>query len=46
MTFEQYTDDPIRTDNKGISREYGGAMAWFKDPGGNIVSLVQVSSDA
>lgn len=44
VTFEQYTEDPIRTDSKGISREYGGAMAWFKDPGGNIVSLVQIAS--
>jgi catechol 2,3-dioxygenase-like lactoylglutathione lyase family enzyme len=44
VNFEQYTEDPIRTDSKGISRDFGGAMAWFKDPGGNIVSLVQVPS--
>ena len=33
VTFEQYTDEPIRTDEKGISRGMGGAIAWFKDPG-------------
>jgi catechol 2,3-dioxygenase-like lactoylglutathione lyase family enzyme len=41
VTFEHYDDEPIRTDEKGISREMGGAMAWFKDPAGNILSLIK-----
>ncbi|HEX5967067.1 MAG TPA: VOC family protein [Intrasporangium sp.] len=44
VTFEQYDDEPIRTDEKGISREMGGAMAWFKDPAGNILSVGQLPS--
>ncbi len=44
VTFEHYDDEPIRTDEKGISREMGGAMAWFKDPAGNILSVGQLPS--
>lgn len=46
VTFEHYDDDPIRTDEKGISREGGGAMAWFKDPAGNILSVGQFPSQS
>lgn len=42
VTFEQYTDEPIKTDAKGISREIGGAIAWFKDPAGNIIGIVEM----
>ena len=42
VVFEQYTDKYIATDEKGISRHEGGpAMAWFKDPAGNILSVIQ-----
>lgn len=41
IVFEQYGGD-ISTDVKGISRNNGGpAIAWFKDPAGNILSLIQ-----
>jgi catechol 2,3-dioxygenase-like lactoylglutathione lyase family enzyme len=39
ITFEQY-ESPMKTDAKGISRGWGRAMAWFKDPAGNILSLL------
>ena len=42
VTFEQYTDEPIRTDEKGIARDMGGAIAWFKDPAGNIIGVAQM----
>ncbi len=42
VTFEQYTDEPIKTDEKGISRDMGGAIAWFKDPAGNIIGVIQM----
>ena len=43
VTFEQYTGD-IKTDEKGICRDPRGPMiAWFKDPGGNILSVMQGS---
>jgi hypothetical protein len=44
ITFEQYPD--LNTDKKGISRGDGGSkgpagIAWFKDPAGNILSIIQ-----
>ena len=40
VSFEQYTGQ-IQTDEKGISRQNGGpSIAWFKDPAGNIFSLI------
>jgi len=44
VTFEQYTDEPIKTDEKGISRDMGSAIAWFKDPAGNIIGVAQMPS--
>ncbi|GAA0879652.1 VOC family protein [Algoriphagus jejuensis] len=41
VSFEQY-GGPIKTDEKGICREGGGPLiAWFKDPAGNILSVLQ-----
>jgi catechol 2,3-dioxygenase-like lactoylglutathione lyase family enzyme len=40
VTFEQYEGE-IQTDEKGISRNEWVTMAWFKDPSGNILSLLQ-----
>ncbi len=41
VVFEQY-GEPIKTDKKGICRnEYGPLIAWFKDPAGNILSVLQ-----
>lgn len=41
ITFEQY-DDPIKTDERGICRGIKGpAIAWFKDPAGNILSVLE-----
>jgi predicted enzyme related to lactoylglutathione lyase len=42
VRFEQYTGD-IQTDEKGIARppDGGPTIAWFKDPAGNILSVLQ-----
>ena len=41
VSFEQY-DGQIKTDEKGICRNpQGPAIAWFKDPAGNILSVIQ-----
>lgn len=41
VLFEQYTGE-IQTDEKGISRnDKGPRIAWFKDPAGNILSLIE-----
>lgn len=42
VTFEQYTDEPIRTDAKGIAHDMGAAIAWFKDPAGNIIAIAEM----
>lgn len=38
---EIYRDGPVRTDEKGVSRGAGPTIAWFKDPAGNVLSLVE-----
>lgn len=41
VVFEQY-EAPIQTDEKGICRSSGGPqIAWFKDPSGNILSVLE-----
>ncbi|AGA77686.1 VOC family protein [Echinicola vietnamensis] len=41
IVFEQYTGN-IQTDAKGICRnEEGPQVAWFKDPEGNILSVLE-----
>jgi len=45
VTFEQYTEGPGKTDDQGIARGRASGMgpdiAWFKDPAGNILSVLQ-----
>lgn len=41
VTFEQY-EAPIKTNSKGICKsDQGPQIAWFKDPAGNILSVLQ-----
>jgi catechol 2,3-dioxygenase-like lactoylglutathione lyase family enzyme len=40
ITFESY-EDPIKTDEDGIFRGGGPLIAWFKDPAGNILSVLE-----
>ncbi len=43
VIFEQYDQEYLKTDEKGISRGNGGpSIAWFKDPAGNIFSVLEV----
>lgn len=39
--FEIYDQPDIKTDNKGIMRGNGPTIAWFKDPAGNILSVLE-----
>lgn len=42
VRFEIYKDGPVETDDDGISRGNGGpTIAWFKDPAGNILSVLE-----
>jgi catechol 2,3-dioxygenase-like lactoylglutathione lyase family enzyme len=39
--FEQYDDENVKTDASGIFRAMGVKQAWFKDPAGNIISVIE-----
>ena len=41
VTFERY--EGAGQDEKGISRGQGPLIAWFRDPAGNILSVIQES---
>jgi predicted enzyme related to lactoylglutathione lyase len=43
VQFEHYDGD-IQTDAKGIMRGNGPTIAWFADPAGNILSVVENKS--
>ena len=40
VSFEHYEEE-IKTNEKGIHRNGGPSIAWFKDPAGNILSVVE-----
>jgi predicted enzyme related to lactoylglutathione lyase len=40
VRFEKYNEAQIKTDEKGIMRGNGPTIAWFKDPAGNILSVL------
>jgi hypothetical protein len=40
VEFERY-DDSFEQDDRGIARAAGPAIAWFKDPAGNILSVLR-----
>ena len=40
VRFEKYEGE-VKTDEKGIHRDGGPSIAWFKDPAGNILSVLQ-----
>jgi len=40
VRFEKYEGE-IKTDEKGIHRNGGPTIAWFKDPAGNILSVLE-----
>jgi catechol 2,3-dioxygenase-like lactoylglutathione lyase family enzyme len=41
VRFEIYNEEELKTDEKGISRGGGPLIAWFKDPAGNILSVLE-----
>ena len=40
VSFEHY-DPEFGQDARGIARDIGPPIAWFKDPAGNILSVIQ-----
>ena len=41
VRFEPYNDGDLVTDEKGIFRGGGPKIAWFRDPAGNILSVLE-----
>jgi catechol 2,3-dioxygenase-like lactoylglutathione lyase family enzyme len=41
VKFEIYNDGPVKTNEKGIHTGPGPKIAWFRDPAGNILSVLQ-----
>jgi catechol 2,3-dioxygenase-like lactoylglutathione lyase family enzyme len=41
VRFEHYDEASIKTDAKGVHRNGGPKIAWFKDPDGNILSVIE-----
>lgn len=47
IEFEHYNQPELKTDDRGIMRGGPGpTIAWFKDPAGNIISVVQKGESA
>jgi catechol 2,3-dioxygenase-like lactoylglutathione lyase family enzyme len=40
VEFESYTGD-LETDEKGVFRKAGPPIAWFRDPAGNILAVLE-----
>lgn len=43
VQFERYEGTEMETDAKGIFRGGGPNIAWFTDPAGNVLSVLEVS---
>jgi predicted enzyme related to lactoylglutathione lyase len=41
VKFIKYNQGEIKTDDKGIMRGNGPNIAWFSDPAGNIISVLE-----
>lgn len=43
VRFEIYNEPNLKTDARGVSRGNGPTIAWFKDPAGNILSVLEAA---
>jgi len=43
VRFEIYDQPGLKTDARGIMRGQGPTIAWFKDPAGNILSVIEAT---
>ena len=41
VSFERYKGSELETDEKGVFRGGGPLIAWFKDPAGNVLSVIE-----
>ena len=43
VQFEKYAGTPVETDDDFVFRGGGPLIAWFTDPAGNILSIIEAS---
>jgi hypothetical protein len=43
VTFEHYDMPGLKTDEKGVVDNGGMKAAWFRDPDGNILGIVEAT---
>ena len=41
IKLEKYNQPDLKTDDRGIMKSPGMQIAWFKDPAGNILSVIE-----
>jgi catechol 2,3-dioxygenase-like lactoylglutathione lyase family enzyme len=41
VRLEKYNQPELKTDERGIMRGPGPKIAWFKDPAGNVLSVIE-----
>ena len=41
IVFERYEDLGFNQDEKGVMRDQGPSIAWFKDPAGNVLAVIE-----
>ena len=41
VRFERYEGTPLQTDEDGVFRGGGPLIAWFTDPSGNVLSVIE-----
>ena len=41
VRFERYEGTPLETDEQGVFRGGGPLIAWFTDPAGNVLSVIE-----
>lgn len=39
-----YDDDELPTDETGVMRGHGPTIAWFRDPAGNVLSMIDAGA--
>ena len=44
VSFERYEGAETETDEKGVFRGEGPLIAWFKDPAGNVLSVIDANA--
>ncbi|RZQ66013.1 VOC family protein [Amycolatopsis suaedae] len=41
VTFLRYDSEHMNQDDKGVNRGMGPTIAWFTDPAGNVLSIIE-----